>query len=70
MHHYRIVFIVRDEDPRNLELADDALLDEATNIFLCNGCQWFYFYRFGEVVDPYNKELELSYCLWKGCHDV
>lgn len=38
MHHFRIVFIVRDEDPRNPELADDALLDEATNIFLCNGC--------------------------------
>ena len=30
--------IVRDEDPRNLELADDALPDEAMDIFLHDGC--------------------------------
>jgi len=54
--------IVRGEDPRNLESADDILLDEATDIFLCDACQWYCFYLFGEVFNPNNKELELSHC--------
>ena len=62
--------IIRDEDLRNPKSADDALPDEATDIFLCDGCQWFYFYSFGEVVDPNNKELELSHCHRKGSYDV
>ena len=30
--------IVRDEDPRNPKSANDVLPDEATNIFLHDGC--------------------------------
>ena len=34
----KLFAIVRDEDPRNPESVDDALLDEVTNIFLRDGC--------------------------------
>ena len=46
--------IVRDEDSRNPEPANDSLPDKATSILLCDGCQWFYFYPFDEVVNLYN----------------
>ena len=46
--------IVRDEDLRDPKSADDALLNEASDILLCDGCQWLYFYPFGEAVDPHN----------------
>ena len=62
--------IVRDKDLRDPKLADDALLDEVTDILLRNGCQWFCFYPFSEVVDPHNKELELSHCHRKKSNDV
>ena len=56
----KLFSIVRDEDLRNSELVDDAFPNKVT--VLQDGCQWFCFYPFGEVVDPPNKELELSYC--------
>ena len=66
----KLFAIVRDEDPRNPESVNDALLDEVTNIFLRDGCQWFYFHPFCEVFNPNNKELELSHCHRKGSHNV
>ena len=33
-----LLSIVRDEDPKNSELKDDALPEEVTNIFLRDGC--------------------------------
>ena len=39
--------IVRDEDLRDSKSADDALVNEASDILLCDGCQWLYFYPFG-----------------------
>ena len=46
--------IVRDEDPRDPKLVNDALPDEAINILLCDDCQWLCFYPFDEIVDPHN----------------
>ena len=33
-----LLSIIRDKDPGNSESANDALPNEATNIFLCDGC--------------------------------
>ena len=51
----KLLSIIRDDDLRNFESADDALPNEATDIFLRDGCQWFCFYPLGEVVDSHNK---------------
>ena len=56
-----LLAIVRDKDLRDSEMANDALPNEALNISLCDSGQWFYFNPFGEVVDPYDEELELSH---------
>ena len=66
----KLFAIVKDEDPRDPKLADDALLDEVTDILLYDGCQWFCLYPLGEVVDPHKKELESSYCHWRRSYDV
>lgn len=34
----KLFTIVKDEDPRDPELEDDVLLDEATDIFLRDSC--------------------------------
>ena len=62
--------IIRNEDLRDPRSVDDALLDEVIDILLHDGCQWFSFYPFGEVVNLHNKELELSHCHRKRSHDV
>ena len=46
--------IVRDKDPRDPKPTYDTFLEEAMDILLRDGCQWFCFYPFGEVVNPYN----------------
>ena len=56
-----LLSIVRDDDPGNSEVANDASLLEASDIFLYNSGQWFYLDPFGKVVDPYDEELELLY---------
>ena len=56
-----LLSIVRDKDPRDSEAANDASPDEVSNIFLCDSGQWFCLNPFGEVVNPYDEELELSY---------
>ena len=55
-----LLSIVKDEDPRDSESANDASLDEVSDIFLCDSGQWFCLDPFDEVVNPYNEELELS----------
>jgi len=62
--------IVRDEDPGDPEVANDTFLDETSDIFLCDSGQWFCLDPFGEVVDPYNKELELPYRHREGSYYV
>ena len=66
----KLLSIIKDEDLRNSELIDDALPKKVTDIFLRDGCYWFYFYPLGEVVNSYNKELELCHCHQKGSHNV
>ena len=57
----KLLSIVRDEDLGDFEAANDAFPNEALNIFLYDSGQWFCLNPFGEVVDPYDEELELSY---------
>ena len=61
-----LISIVRDEDLRDSEVANDTFLEEASDIFLHDSGQWFYLDPFDEVVNPYDKELELPYCYGKG----
>ena len=65
-----LLAIVRNEGPKDPKPIDDALSDKATDILFRDGCQWLCLYPFGEVVDPNNKELELSHCHQKRSHDV
>ena len=55
----KLLSIVRDEDPGDSEVADDAFPNEAPNIFLCDSGQWFCLDPFDEVVNPYDEELKL-----------
>ena len=57
----KLLSIVRDEDLGDFEAANDAFPNEALNIFLYDSGQWFCLNPFGEVVDPYDEELKLSY---------
>ena len=65
-----LLSIVRDENPGDLEAANDTFPDEASDIFLRDSGQWFFLDPFGEVVDPYDKELELSYRHGEGSYYV
>ena len=56
-----LLSIVRDEDPGDFKVTNDALLDEVLDIFFCDNGQWFCLNPFGEVVNPYNEKLELLY---------
>ncbi|KAM3747369.1 hypothetical protein ACB098_05G029900 [Castanea mollissima] len=65
-----ILYAHRTPDTRDSETANDTFPDEVSDIFLCGSGQWFYLDPFGEVVDPYDKELELSYCHEERSHYV
>ena len=65
-----LLAIVKDKGPKYPKLVDDALLDEAMDILFHDGFQWLCLYSFSEVVNPNNKELELSHYHQKGSHDV
>ena len=65
-----LLSIVKDDDPRDSEVVNDTLPDKASEIFLCDSGQWFCLNPFYEVVDPYNKELELLYCHREGSYYV
>ena len=54
-----LLSIVGDEDPGNSKVANDAFPSEAPDIFIRDSGQWFYSDLFGDVVDPYDKKLEL-----------
>ena len=56
-----LLSIVRDDDPRDSEAANDSFPDEVLDILLYDSGQWFCLDLFGEVVDLYYKELELPY---------
>ena len=66
----KLLSVVRDEDPGDSEAANDAFLNEAPDILLRDSGQWFCLNQFGEIVDPYNEELELSYCDGEGSYYV
>ena len=65
-----LLSIVRHEDSGDSEMADDVFLDEASDIFLCDNGQWFGLDPFGEVIDPYDEKLELSYGNGEGSYYV
>ena len=65
-----LLSIVRDEDPWDFEVVNDAFLNEASDIFLFYSSQWLCLDPFGEVIDPYDKKLELPYGDWEGSHYV
>ena len=65
-----LLSIVKHEDSRDSETADDVFLEEASNIFLCDSGQWFSLDLFGDVVDPYGKKLELPYGNEEGSYYV
>lgn len=56
-----LLSIIRDEDPGDFEAAHDAFPNEAPNILFYDSGQRFYLDLLGEVVNPYNKKLELLY---------
>ena len=56
---------IRDEDPGDFEATNDAFPDEVLDVFLNDS-----FNLFSEVVDSYDKELELPYCHGEGSHYV
>ena len=65
-----LLSIVKDEDPRDSKAENDTFPDKALDIFLRDSGQWFFLDLFGEVVDPYNKELELPYYHGEGSYYV
>ena len=66
----KLLSIVRHEDSRDSETADDVFLDESSDIFLYDNGQWFDLDPFGEVVDPYDEKLELLYGNGEGSYYV
>ena len=52
----------------DFEMANDTFPNKALDFFFFFGDsgQWFCLNPFYEVVDPYDKELELLYCIGKG----
>ena len=56
-----LLSIVRDEDLRDSEAANDAFPYEVSDILLHDSGQWFCLDPFGEVVDSYNEEFKLPY---------
>ena len=66
----KLLPIVRDENSRDTEAANKAFSEEALDILLCDSGQGFCVVPFSEVVNPYDKELELSYCCEEGSHYI
>ena len=65
-----LLSFVGDEDPRDSDTVDDVFLDKVLDIFLHNSGQWFDLNPFGEVVNPYDEELELQYGNGEGSYYV
>ena len=51
-------------------MANNVPSNEASNILLSDNSQGFYLNSFSEVIDSYNKELELSHYYGEGSHYV
>ena len=66
----KLLSIVKDKDPRDSKTANDTFPDEVSDIFLRDSGQWFCFDPFGEVVNPYDKDLKLPYCCGEGSYYV
>ena len=62
--------IVGHKHPWYSEPAHNTLLDEVLNILMCNFCQGFSFYLFGEVINPYHQKFHLSGPSRKGIQNV
>ena len=66
----KLLSVVRDKDLWDSKKKNDAFPDKASDIFLHDSGQWFGLNPFGEVVDLYNKDLELQYGHREGSHYV
>ena len=66
----KLLSIIKDEDSKDSEVANDAFPDEVLDIFLSDSSQGFYLNPFSEVVNPYDEELELLYRHKEGSHYV
>ena len=66
----KLLSTIKDKDFRDPKATDNAFPDKASDVLLGDGVQGFHFKLFGEVIDSYDKELELSCCHRKGSYDV
>ena len=66
----KLLSIVKDEHHGDSEVANGTFRDEVSDIFLRDSGQWFCFDPFGEVVNPYDKDLKLPYCCGEGSYYV
>lgn len=52
--------VVSDNNSGNTKSADDGLLGEVLDVFLCNLCQRFNFHPLGKVIDDHYQKSHLS----------
>ena len=62
--------IVRNENPRDVEMVNNTLPDEIVNVLLCDSSQGFSFDPLGEIVNSDDQEFELIHCHWERSHYV
>ena len=62
--------IIRDEDSRDAKEANDTFPNKTMNILLRDSSQGFGLNPFGEIIDSYNKEFELTHCHGERSHYV
>ena len=65
-----LLSIIRDKDSRNAKVANDVFPDKTSNILSSDSGQEFCLDPFSEIVNSYDKELEVLHCHREGHHFV